>query len=168
VLNSGTEYLDFVEISGTFYDGGGQVVGSEFAYTHVDFVGPGESAGFDLPLVDGGALGVTRYQLAVQGEPTTERPAAGLAVQGESASVDEFGDYHVTGEVVNQSAATVEFVKVVGTFYAANGTVVRSDFTYIDAEVIDPGQAAPFDLVALEGGNAGIARYSLKVEGFPV
>ena len=168
VRNTTTDYMDYVEITGTFFDASGQVVASEYTFTHVDLVAPGATAGFDLGLVNGAELGVSRYELAVQGEVTADRPAAGLVIQGESANVDGGGDYHVVGTVVNQSAAVVEFVKVIGTFYGADGTVVRSDLAYTELEVVPPGGTDTFDLILPEGGAAGIATYSLVVEGFLV
>ena len=62
----------------------------------------------------------------------------------------------------------MEFVKVIGTFYDAAGTVVRSDFMYTDLDEVPPGGTDVFELVIAEGGSAGIATYSLKVEGFAV
>jgi hypothetical protein len=168
VRNTTTDYIDYVEITGTFFDASGQVVASEYTFTHVDLVAPGASAGFDLGLANGAGLGVSRYELAVQGEVSADRPAAGLVIQGESANVDGGGDYHVVGTVVNQSAAVAEFVKVIGTFYGADGTVVRSDLAYTELEVVPPGGSDTFDLNLPDGGSAGIARYSLVVEGFPV
>lgn len=168
VRNNGAELMEFVEIAGTFFDAAGQVVGSESTYTHTDFVAPAEAAGFDLAVPDGVSLGITRYDLAVQGEPTAERPATGLVIQGESASVDGGGDYHVAGSVVNQGAAPAEFVQVIGTFYAADGTVVRSEVAYTQLDVVPPGGTDTFDLSVPNGGSVGIALYALKVEGYPV
>lgn len=165
VRNNSPEYMEFVEITGTFFDAAGQEVASDYIYTHADFVAPGETAGFDLIVVDGGGLGVSRYELEVQGEATSDRPALGLVIQGDSSSTDDIGDFHVVGLVMNQSDAPAEFVKIVGTFYAADGTVVRSDFTYTDLDIVAPGESTSFDLTVLEGASAGIARYSLKVEG---
>jgi hypothetical protein len=168
VRNNGADYLEFVEITGTFFDAGGQAVASDYTYTHADFVAPGETAGFDLLIPDGGSLGVSRYELSTVGEVTSDRPATGLVIQGESSNVDANGDYHVVGLVANQSAQAAEFVKVIGTFYAADGTVVRSDFTYTELDGLPAGGTDSFDLIVPEGGSAGIARYSLKVEGFPI
>jgi hypothetical protein len=168
VRNNGPDFMDFVEITGTFFDGAGQVVTSEYTYTHADIVGPGETAAFDLVLLDGSGLGVSRHELVVHGEVTADRPAAGLVIQGDSAGIDAAGDYVVSGQVVNQSGGAVEFVKVIGTFYDSAGTVVRSDFTYTELDEIPPGGTDTFELIIAEGGSAGIATYSLRIEGFPV
>ena len=164
VRNNSAEYMEFVEITGTFFNAGEQVVGSDYTYTHADFVAPGEIAGFDLPLVNGGSLGVSRYDLAIIGEVTADRPAPGLVVQGESSNIDAGGDYHIVGQVANQSAQPAIYVKVIGTFYAGDGTVIRSDFAYTDLDELPAGGTDSFDLIVPAGGSAGIARYTLKVE----
>jgi hypothetical protein len=166
VRNTTADYMDYVEISGTFFDAGGQVVASEYTFTHVDLIAPSDTAGFDLVLTNGAALGVSRYELAVRGELSADRPAPGLVVTAESPGVDG-NDFHVVGTVANQSGASAEFVTVAGTFYGADGTVVRSDFTYVDADVVQPGESVSFDLVVPEAASAGIAHYQLRVEGFP-
>ena len=117
VRNTTTDYMDYVEITGTFFDASGQVVASEYTFTHVDLVAPGDTAGFDLGLANGAGLGVSRYELAVQGEVTADRPAPGLVITGRQREHRRAGDYHVVGTVTNQSAALAEFVKLIGTFY---------------------------------------------------
>ena len=168
VRNNGGEYLEFVEITGTFFNADGQVAAYESTFTHADLVAPSEVAGFDLAVSGGASLGISRYELAVQGEVAAERPVSGLVVQVENSSVDTGGDLHVVGTVVNQSAGPAEFVKVIGTFYGPDGTVMRSDFAYTELDEIPPGGIDTFDLVLPGGGAAGFARYELKVEGFPV
>ena len=168
VRNNGGEYMEFVEITGTFFNADGQVAAYESTFTHADIVAPSEVAGFDLAVPGGAGLGVSHYELAVQGEVTAERPVSGLVVQVENSNIDAGGDLHIVGTVVNQSGGAAEFVKVIGTFYGPDGTVVRSDFAYTDLDEIPPGGTDSFDLVLPGGGSAGFARYELKVEGFPV
>jgi hypothetical protein len=168
VRNNGGEFMEFVEITGTFYDGAGQTLASESTFTHADIIVPGEVAGFDLTVPAGTGLGIPRYDLSVEGEPTADRPATGLIVQEGGSSTDELGDLHIAGTVVNQSGAAVQFVKVIGTFYAPDGTVVRSEFAYTDLDEVPPGGTDVFELIVAEASSASIARYVLKVEGFPV
>jgi hypothetical protein len=160
--------MEFVEIAGTFFDAAEQIVASEYTYTHTDFVAPGEAAGFDLTVPDGATFGISRYDLAVHGEPTVDRPATGLVIEGETTNIDGGGDYHVVGTIVNQAATPAEFVIVIGTFYTADGTVVRSEFAYTNLDQLPPGGTDTFDLSVPNGGSAGIARHTVKVEGYPV
>jgi hypothetical protein len=168
VRNNGAEYMELVEITGTFFDAAGQAVASEFTFTHADIVAPEEVAGFDLTVGGGGSLAVSHYALAVKGTVTAERPVSGLVIQGESASIDESGDLHVVGSVLNQSTGPVEFVKVIGTFYGTDGTVLRSASAHTELDEVPAGGMDSFDLAIVGGDSVGYARYELKVEGFSV
>jgi len=75
----------------------------------------------------------------------------------------------VVGEVENGSPLDIEFVKVVGTFYDSNNTVVGTTLTYTNPSDVSGGQKAPFDLI-LSGASIpipGIANYSLQVNFEP-
>ena len=168
VRNNGAEYMEFVEVTGTFFDEAGQTLASEFTFTHADIIAPGEVAGFDLTVRGGASLGVNRYELAFQGEVTAERPVSGLVIQEGSTSIDEIGDLHVVGRVLNQSAGPAEFVKVIGTFYGSDGKVMRSASVYTELDEVPSGGSDSFDLIIPDGGSLGFARYELEVEGFPI
>jgi len=53
----------------------------------------------------------------------------------------------VRGEVKNFGSTCVASVKVIATFYDSQGRVIGSDFDYTDPDRLDPGQAAPFNIL---------------------
>ena len=53
----------------------------------------------------------------------------------------------VRGEVKNFGSTCVAFVKVIATFYDSQGRVIGSDFSYTDPDRLEPGQAAPFNIL---------------------
>jgi hypothetical protein len=48
IQNNGTEPLDFVRVTATFYDANNSILGSDFTYTEPDTLDPGQSAPFKL------------------------------------------------------------------------------------------------------------------------
>jgi hypothetical protein len=48
IQNNGSESIDFVKVTATFYDATGSVIGSDFTYTDPDTLEPGQSAPFKL------------------------------------------------------------------------------------------------------------------------
>ena len=58
---------------------------------------------------------------------------------------------HIVGEVFNQASVTVNSVKIIATFYNANGQVIGTDSAYADPSDLAPGQRAPFDINISEG-----------------
>jgi hypothetical protein len=72
-----------------------------------------------------------------------------VPILSSSSYIDDAGNMHVVGEVLNNSTSTVDSVKVVGTFYDANARVVGTSFTYIDYNLTSKGKA-PFDIILLQ------------------
>jgi hypothetical protein len=79
--------------------------------------------------------------------------------------VNNIGSMHIVGEVLNQAPVTAKFVKIIATFYNANGQVIGTDFTYADPTDLAPGQRAPFDVIALEGS---VPLYQMSSYGLTV
>jgi hypothetical protein len=48
IQNNGTEPLDFVRVTATFYDANNSILGSDFTFTEPDTLEPGQSAPFKL------------------------------------------------------------------------------------------------------------------------
>jgi hypothetical protein len=58
IQNNGTESLDFVRVTATFYDATNSILGSDFAYTEPSTLEPGQSAPFKLSAGFGDSLPV--------------------------------------------------------------------------------------------------------------
>lgn len=68
-----------------------------------------------------------------------------------SAYTDSIGSMHIVGEVMNNSPITVNFVKIIVTFYNTYGQVIGTDNTYTEPTDLAPGQRAPFELIESSG-----------------
>jgi len=69
----------------------------------------------------------------------------------------------VRGEVKNFGSTCADFVRVIATFYDSQGRVIGSDFTYADPSRLEPGQAAPFNILWSDMLAALHNRTSLQV-----
>lgn len=58
---------------------------------------------------------------------------------------DLLGTSHVVGEVRNQGSTTVQWVKIITTFYDTQGDMTHTDFTYCMPKTLKPGQSCTFD-----------------------
>jgi len=56
----------------------------------------------------------------------------------------------IRGEVKNIGRACVDYVKIIATFYDAEGRVIGSDFTYSDPSRLYPSQTAPFNILWID------------------
>jgi hypothetical protein len=90
--------------------------------------------------------------------------AQGVRIYTHAGGVDDYGAV-VIGEIANESATPVEFVKVTASFYDEAGTFIDSAFAYTMIDTIPAGERAPFVL-----GTDSVqefASYELHVEANP-
>lgn len=152
VRNDLSDVVQFVQIVGRFYDSNGLLIDTDFTYTDLDLLRPGEKSPFRLIISDESvAQRVDNYTLAVNWDPVFADPSAVaaatvLTIQEGEHRINEFGWYEIVGEVVNGGTDDTEFVKVVATFYDETGRVIDTDFTYTDPTDVPAGQSAPFEL----------------------
>lgn len=71
-------------------------------------------------------------------------------ILSQSSYVDDSGNLHIVGEVINESFQILRFVEVIATFYDANNMVLGTDFTFTSPSTLQPGQRAPFDIIVSE------------------
>ena len=120
---------------------------ADFTYTNVDVLNPAEKSSFEIILNDAAqSQKVSSYKLSVSGDKTQALPASLKLSVGDS-HLDGIGDFHVVGEVTNQGSGKATYLKVSGAFYNSSNIVVAADFTYTDPQDLEPGQAAPFDII---------------------
>jgi hypothetical protein len=161
--NSPRDSMNYVKIVSTFYDNTGKVVGTDFTYTNVDVLRPAEKSSFEIILNDAvQSQEVDSYKLSASGDKTEALPAALKLSVGESR-LDDAGAYHIVGEVTNQGNGKATYVKVSGSFYNSSNTVVAADFTYTDPDNLEPGQAAPFEIIVNSPTASDITAASLNV-----
>jgi hypothetical protein len=97
--------------------------------------------------------------------PSTEFNYQPPVILSQSSYVNNLGSMHIVGEVFNQAPVTAKFVKVIATFYNANGQVIGTDFTYADPSDLAPSQRAPFDILVSEGS---VPMYQMSSYGLTV
>lgn len=87
-------------------------------------------------------------------------------ILSQSSYVDDSGNLHIVGEVINESFQILRFVEVIATFYDANNRVLGTDFTFTSPSTLQPGQRAPFDIIVSEGSIpiSLMAYYILSVD----
>lgn len=162
-LNNTGSNVQFVKIVTNLYDANNTLVGTDFGYTALDILKPGQRSPFSVLVLDPPA-NLHHYTLQVEHRTTTEQPLGGLVVVStgdRDARIS--GARYIFGEVRNDSGGPARFVKLVATLYNAQGTVVQTDFTYTSLERLESGQASSFEMLVLHWNGA--ARYEVQVQG---
>ena len=97
------------------------------------------------------------------GVPSTSPPMpAKLEAEGITTYFD-MGYCYVVGEVLNTTNSNIRFVKVVATFYDGAGTVIGTNFTYTELNIIIPNDMSPFE-VSSYPDKIQPASYRLDIE----
>jgi hypothetical protein len=167
VKNIGDDNLNLVRLTATFYDNSHVVVGTDFTFSDIQVLVPGQKSPFEVFLLDDTAsASVDHYVVVVSNyNVTTEQPYREFEILSHTSSIASWGAYKVVGEVENIGARSATWLRVDGTFYDATGGVVACDFRFTDPG-LDAGQIAPFELTVLnETLAASVASYELQVQG---
>jgi hypothetical protein len=141
VRNNTTVPMRYAKIVATLYDNAGMVVDTDFTYTELDVIPPGDKSPFQT--------GTDQWQGAANNNPQAQGregllPRQDLLIQGDQ-SYTEGSRLHIRGKVVNTGATPVEFVKNVATLYDTGGNVVGADFTYASLDMIPAGGNSPLE-----------------------
>lgn len=121
----------------------------------VDAVGDSEAAvtvaADDAALVDG------------EGRAYTVDLPAGIDLVQIESQENELGELAVIGEVQNTGTAALEYVEIVGTFYDEEGVIVWTESTYLDLEIVEPGQSSSFRML-LSVPAADVTSYRIQAQ----
>ena len=74
---------------------------------------------------------------------------------------DRNGGFEVAGQVYNNAANPLEFVRIAAQLYDAQDRVVAEQDDFVSSDLVMPGQYAPFSIVFHEGLPPGAVRYEL-------
>jgi len=167
VQNISSYNLEYVELTGTFYNSSGTVIDTDFTFTDMDTLVPGQKSPFEIILMDSTVASAVDDYVIVNSDYaiTSEAPYGGLSVLSHSSNLDAYGWYNVVGEVKNVGTQSAEYVQVIATFYNSAGTVIGTEFTFTSPSDLAADQTAPFEMTVLDTTvSAQIASYELQVQ----
>jgi len=162
VNNTGSsQALDL--ITGTFYDGQGQVIANqENVYDYwplVEAIPPGGRVPFEL-IVDG-INDAANYMLNVEAEPSSESPRQNFEFSELSQWVEE-DDYCVGGVIQGAGDSVQYYLVIVAVLYDEQSSVVNFGDYY--EPYLESDEALNFE-ICVGQPNQGVARYELRAWG---
>jgi len=105
----------------------------------------------------------TPSPMATSTPTPTPAGTGNVTVLSVSDYYDELDYFNVVGEVENTLGTNVEYVKIVATFYDSSGTVIGTDYTYTDIDILKPNQKSPFTLSSYPD-TIIVASYDIDVQ----
>ncbi|MGD9891055.1 MAG: FxLYD domain-containing protein [Dehalococcoidia bacterium] len=165
VANNTESTIEYVKIIVAYYAADGALVATDFTYTEMDELQPGETSPFDILTIDPPA-GIDRHELLVEYDDTRQAPLRGFETSVGSVRTSSIGSLRITGEVQNNTGVAAEYVKVIAALYDADGRVIRVDFTFSERDEIEPGGRSPFEVLIIDA--PAYSSYKLWVDGLRV
>ena len=142
------------------------IVGNHSAFTSIGTLRHGESSPFDILVQDPQIVGKFNFiEFSTSSRPTTEKPA-NLLINGSSVFLDNVGNPHITGNIINQGPSPEQFLNLVATFYdnSSLGIVGTQSFG-LNVANLSQNQVAPFDITITDNKTKSQgAFYSLYVK----
>jgi hypothetical protein len=164
VVNTTGDTLRFVEVLASFYDAGGQLVGTGSTFTELSIVEAGGSAPFKLATLNP-PPSLADYKLRTD-YLTTDLALLRAEVVSHSEYVADNGWHYIEGEIRNPNDFRVKFPKLVATYYNATHEVVRVEMAFSELDTLEPGQTSAFEVVLVDPPGE-LHHYSLVAEAVP-
>jgi len=146
VENVGDNAVKDVWITATFYDSGGNIIGTAYNHAHLKVLLPGRKSPFEVLLTTAAASRVHNYSLSVVATQTDPIPE-GLEILSSNCYIDITGSLIVNGSIKNIASDTAHTVKVVASFYNATGYVVATSYSYLSSQDLGPNETATFEII---------------------
>lgn len=163
VKNNTADWVEFVRISANLYSSSGQLLETDFTYTYLDKVPPGEKTCFHLIMENPAGWSYLEFERPTFWDNANNSPP--ITVYNVTASyIPTYGWYEILGLAKNETAERALFVSPVGTLYNASGRVIGCDYTYVNSTDLDPGQTSAFELLFSGRTYNDVGSYRIQVD----
>ncbi|WP_148687074.1 hypothetical protein [Candidatus Nitrosocosmicus hydrocola] len=144
------------------------IVGNHSAFSSISTLRQGELSPFDIIIQDPQQiLGKFNFiEFSAASQTATEEKPANLVINGTSSFLDNTGDPHIIGNIINKGPTPEQFLNLVATFYDNSSLGVIGTQTFgLNVENLANNQMAPFDITITNNKTKSQgAFYSLNVE----
>ena len=142
------------------------LVGNYSAFSSISTLRQTELSPFDIIIPDPQILGKFNFmEFSITSQPAIEKPA-NLVLNGTSAFLDNIGNPHITGNIINQGQSPEQFLNLVATFYdnSSLGVVGTQSFG-LNVGNLSQNQMTPFDITIFDNKTKSQGKfYSLNMD----
>jgi hypothetical protein len=144
------------------------IVGNYSAFSSIETLRSGELSPFDIVIQNPQQIFGTFdfMEFSTTSQPASAEKPANLVLNGSSSFVDNVGDPHIVGNIINQGQSPEQFLNLVATFYdnSSLGVVGTQSFG-LNVGNLENNQMAPFDITITDNKTKSLAAfYSLNVD----
>ncbi|MEJ2746331.1 MAG: FxLYD domain-containing protein [Anaerolineae bacterium] len=143
LTNNSARAVDGVEVEIDVRDAAGNSLYTDLAWMSLYRIAPGETTPFRLGVYDD-LTGVDSFAANIVGQSVANIERADIAVRGVVRTVDDDGNIHVTGEVVNNGSEPAAINGVAAATFDGTGTIATADSAIVNIGYLEPGESGPF------------------------
>ncbi len=165
VTNNTDRAVDNVEIEVEVFDASDVSLYTETVYIDLYALAPGETSPFSLYIFDD-LPSADNFVATVVGNSVTDLERATVDVANSVMTLDDDGNIHLTGELVNNTDQPVNVSSLAGAVFNANGDLMVSESYNVTIRYLDPGQSGPFRITMTgpDSGTADITDYQVYID----
>ena len=170
VNNTSTQSQTDVVITAILSDttNNNSIVGNHSTFSSISTLRQGELSPFDIVIQNSQQiLGKFNFiEFSATSQPATGEKPANLVINGTSSFLDNAGNPHIIGNIINQGQTPEQFLNLVATFYDNSSLGVIGTQTFgLNVGNLAFNQMAPFDITITDNKTKSQgAFYSLNVE----
>jgi len=142
------------------------LVGNYSAFSSISTLRQTELSPFDIIIPDPQILGKFNFmEFSTSSQPAIEKPA-NLLLNGTSAFLDNVGNPHITGNIINQGQFPEQFLNLVATYYdnSSLGVIGTQSFG-LNVGNLSQNQVIPFDITVFDNKTKSQGKfYSLNMD----
>ncbi len=147
VQNNLETNIESVNITTTFFDAENKLIAIRNATTALNIIEPSQKVPFEVYLLlDPAKESPDRYEFTLSYVKTSRETVAGLEIVNRNWHIDETAGYHIiSGDLKNNGKQKAVGVKILCTYYDADGNVEAVAHTYI-SRTIYGGEIVAFEI----------------------
>lgn len=165
VTNTSPFPLGKVKVTAVLHDAEGNEIAQDSGYSEWDVLLPNERSPITLLLSDPPAHASISYETHADRPFYLPAQVEGLELETLAPRKDTFLGYKATGKVHNRGETPARFVRIDGLGFDKDDKLLGMAFAFADAEVLQPGKSARFELSFLD--NNKYKRFEFFVHGQP-
>ncbi len=133
------------DITVTFYNAAGTVIGTANGETLLKVIPPSQKSPFHITLTR--PPGFASYSLRAIARSVPPQQSAQFSVVELKRFEDDAGFFHIKGVIENVGSSTAKRAKVAAIIYGRDGDVINVGFTYVNPPTLSPGKQAAYDVI---------------------
>ena len=146
VTNNTDQPVNNLEVEVNIKDSSGNTLLVEITTTSLYTLAPGETSPFSY-WVSEEVSNADHYSASVVGQSSVEIERAALKIEGVMLTVDDLGDIHLTGKLVNNTVNPIQIESLAAATFDENGNLFTADSHSVIVRHLDPGEDCPFRVI---------------------